>query len=106
MRKLGWLVVALALGALAPTARADEAKDPWRPLVEHKLKKNRGEQKYIVGWQLSRGLRALRFEVEGSPVEILSVEVSYAKGKTAEWKPVNSSQPLRAAWPPRDALPG
>ena len=83
------LALSLSSVAAAPGAAAEErdAEDRWRPLVEHTLKKNRGEKKYMVGWELSRGLRAIRFEVEGSPVEILRVEVAYAKGKSAVWTP-------------------
>lgn len=57
----------------------------WRPLVEHTLKKTRGQQKYLVGWEKGRGVRTLRFEIEGTPVEILRIEVLYSKGKSAEW---------------------
>lgn len=81
------ILAALATAAFSMTATADDAPDEWRPLLEYTLKKNRGEQKFIVGWERSRGLRALRFEVEGSPLEILEVEVQYAKGKRAVWTP-------------------
>ena len=80
------ILAALATTAL-PIAAEDDAGDEWRPLLEHTLKKNRGEQKYILGWELCRGLGALRLEVEGSPLEILRFEVAYAKGKRAVWTP-------------------
>jgi hypothetical protein len=105
MRRLWW-IPPLALLALAapglgeePASQADKTWQPipeekpketpeerrWRPLREHTLKKLHGEQKYLVGWERSRGVRALRFQVEGSPVEMLRVEVHYAKGKEAQW---------------------
>ena len=62
-------VCALGVGVL----RADDSDDAWRPILEQRLKKNHGEQKYLVGWEAGRGMKALRFEVEGTPVEILRV---------------------------------
>ena len=91
MSRSWWLAPLLVLAlAVSPSfADDDEAEDEfdWRPIAEYTLKKKRGEQKYLVGWGKSRGIHALRFEVEGSPIEILSVVVYYAKGKSAQWKP-------------------
>ncbi len=89
MKRVWWLVPAaiLCLSVRPVVAGDDEDEVEWQPLVQQTLKKKRGEQKYIVGWAKSRGMRALRFEVEGAPIEILRVEIHYAKGKSAEWKP-------------------